>query len=224
VGRVYGVGPEEDTNGAALVPVIAQDDRTGEVLMLAYMNDAARRKTEETGYATYYSRSRQTLWTKGETSGNLQRVCSLHIDCDRDTYLLQVEQTGSGSCHTGAVTCFAAHEDAVRTGPVLVRLERTIRDRLRHPQPASYTARLGAEGAARVAQKVVEEAGETAIAGALGDREALVREAADLLYHLWVLLAVADVSYAQVADELARRERPRPREGGGPEEGEVQAT
>lgn len=172
------------------------------------MNQEARALTQSTGRATYYSRSRQRLWVKGETSGNYQHVRRLTEDCDRDALLLQVEQEGTGSCHTGAVTCFAAGEAEAPMGPVLVRLERTVRARLTHPREGSYTARLGSEGVPRIAQKVVEEAGETAIAATLSDREALRREAADLLYHLWVLLAASGVTYAEVASELARREAP----------------
>lgn len=190
-----------------LTPVVTQDDRTGEVLMLAYMSPESRRLTEETGYATYYSRSRKTLWTKGATSGNRQRVRRLTEDCDQDALLLQVYQEGTGSCHTGARTCFATQDRARRTGPVLVRLERTVRERLEHPREGSYTTRLQRGGLPRIAQKVVEEAGEVAIAGAIGDRPGVAREAADLLYHLWVLLAASGVTYAEVAEELASRER-----------------
>lgn len=201
-----GPGPAPAASERALTPVIAQEDRTGEVLMLAYMDPEARTLTETTGGATYFSRSRQTLWVKGDTSGNRQRVRRLTEDCDGDTLLLQVEQEGTGSCHTGAVTCFATKDPGFGTGPVLVRLERTIRDRLSRRPEGSYTARLAGDGMPRIAQKVVEEAGEVAIAGAIGDRDGVRREAADLLYHLWVLLAAADVSYADVAGELARRE------------------
>lgn len=190
----------------ALTPVVTQDDRTGEVLMLAYMDPQARILTETSGLATYFSRSRQALWVKGDTSGNRQRVRRLTEDCDRDAFLLQVDQEGTGSCHTGAVTCFATADPGLRTGPVLVRLERTIRDRLARSPETSYTARLAKEGIPRISQKVVEEAGEVAIAGAIGDRDGVRREAADLLYHLWVLLAASGVSYADVAGELASRE------------------
>lgn len=197
-----------DTDGVGpLVPVVTQDERTGEVLMLAYMSAEAEAATRAGGLATYHSRSRNRLWQKGETSGNTQRVRRLDTDCDGDARLVSVWQEGEGACHTGASSCFA-NGQGTAPGPVLLRLERTLRDRLTRRPDSSYTARLAGQGTARVAQKVVEEAGETAIAAALGDREAVVREAADLVYHLWLLLAVSGASYADLAQELARRERP----------------
>lgn len=194
-----GVGP--------LVPTVAQDERTGEVLMLAYMDPEAEAATAETGFATYYSRSRQRLWRKGETSGNVQRVRRLDRDCDGDARLVSVWQEGAGACHTGETSCFAAGADDDGPAPTLLRLERTLRKRLRDNPEGSYTARLAGQGTARVAQKVVEEAGETAIAAVAGEREAVVREAADLMYHLWLLLIVSGASYAELAEELTRRER-----------------
>lgn len=200
-----------DTDGLTLVPAVAQDERTGEVLMVAYMDADAEAATRESGFATYYSRSRRRLWRKGETSGNRQRLRRLDEDCDGDARLLSVWQEGSGACHTGAPSCFAAATRRAGTpapAPVLLRLERILRDRVARRPEGSYTARLAGEGTARVAQKVVEEAGETAIAAVAGERDALVREAADLMYHLWLLLVVSGASYAEVAEELARRERP----------------
>jgi phosphoribosyl-ATP pyrophosphohydrolase/phosphoribosyl-AMP cyclohydrolase len=200
VGRVDGDG----VGAGALVPAVAQDERTGEVLMLAYVDAEARAAMEASGYATYHSRSRDALWRKGETSGNVQRVRRLAADCDGDALLVSVHQAGTGACHTGAPSCFAAGgEDPA---PVLLRLERTLRRRLAERPAGSYTVALAGQGTARVAQKVVEEAGETAIAGAMGDRAALVREAADLMYHLWLLLVVSGASYAELAEELAARE------------------
>jgi phosphoribosyl-ATP pyrophosphohydrolase/phosphoribosyl-AMP cyclohydrolase len=172
--------------------------------MVAYMDAAAEAATRDSGHATYFSRSRGRQWRKGETSGNVQRVCRIDRDCDRDAILLSVRQSGSGACHTGATSCFAAGVPA--PGPVLLRLERTIRDRLARAPQGSYTAALAAQGVPRVAQKVVEEAGEVAIAAVTAGRAAVVREAADLVYHLWLLLAVTGVSYAEVAEELAGRE------------------
>jgi phosphoribosyl-ATP pyrophosphohydrolase/phosphoribosyl-AMP cyclohydrolase len=195
-----------DADGVSgLVPAIAQDERTGEVLMLAYMDAEAAAATARDGLATYHSRSRGRLWRKGETSGNVQRVRGVYRDCDGDTVLLSVRQTGAGACHTGAPSCFG-QAGAPDPAPVLLRLERTLRSRLAERPEGSYTARLAGQGTARVAQKVVEEAGETAIAAALGDRDAVVREAADLVYHLWLLLTVSGASYAELAEELAARE------------------
>lgn len=188
-----------------LVPAVAQDERTGEVLMLAYVDAEAEAATARDGLATYHSRSRGRLWRKGETSGNVQRVRAVFADCDGDARLLSVRQTGAGACHTGETSCFRRAGQA-DPAPVLLRLERTIRARLADRPEGSYTATLAGQGTARVAQKVVEEAGEAAIAAALGDHDAVVREAADLVYHLWLLLAVSGVSYADLAEELAGRE------------------
>lgn len=204
------MGPVDGDRVGTLVPAVAQDERTGEVLMLAYVNEASLDEGRRSGYATYWSRSRRALWTKGETSGNRQALRMVATDCDGDARLLSVRQTG-GACHTGTSSCF--WREGADPAPVLLRLERTLRDRLERRPEGSYTAELAGQGRARVAQKVVEEAGETAIAGALGDREAVVREAADLVYHLWLLLLVSGAGYAELAEELARREAPPAREG-----------
>ena len=188
----------------ALVPVVAQDERTGEVLMVAYMDDEAEARSRADGFATYFSRSRQRLWRKGETSGHVQPLTALVRDCDGDARLASVRQEGP-ACHTGAPSCFA-QAGGRDPAPVLLRLERTLRARLAERPAGSYTAALAGQGTARVGQKVVEEAGETAIAAALGEREAVVREAADLVYHLWLLLVMSGSSYAELAEELARRE------------------
>jgi phosphoribosyl-AMP cyclohydrolase / phosphoribosyl-ATP pyrophosphohydrolase len=188
-----------------LVPAIAQDERTGEVLMLAYVDAEAEAATRRDGLATYHSRSR---------GRNVQRVRAVFSDCDGDARLLSVRQVGAGACHTGAPSCFGQGAEA-DPAPVLLRLERSLRSRLAERPEGSYTARLAGQGTARVAQKVVEEAGETAIAAALGDRDAVVREAADLVYHLWLLLTVSGASYADLAEELARREGAPARAAGG---------
>ena len=172
-----------------LVPAIAQDAATGRVLMLAYMNEESLRLTLETGYATYFSRSRQKLWKKGETSGHTQRVLKLQYDCDGDTILMQVEQIGP-ACHTGHTSCFfneafaVDEDDMPATIQVLPEEYATIADRAEHPQEGSYTNYLLEKGIEKTAKKVGEEAAETIIAAIKGSKEEVAYEAADLLYHL----------------------------------------
>lgn len=174
-----------------LRPAIVQDARNGRVLMLAWMNDEALRLTLDTGEAWFWSRSRERLWKKGETSGNTLAVEELRDDCDGDALLLRVIPNGP-ACHTGAVTCFA---------PALWRI---IAARVRDRPEGSYVAELANGGIPRAAQKVGEEAVETALAAATGDGR-LVSEAADLVFHLYVLLAVAGVDVSEVESELAAR-------------------
>ncbi len=172
------------------VPAIAQDAVTGEVLMLAYMTAESLQATLDSGYATYYSRSRQELWRKGATSGHLQRVITLACDCDRDAILMQVDQTGP-ACHTGRKSCF--HNPIVQgelppTAAILDKVYGTIADRAVHPKEGSYTNYLLNKGVEKIAKKVGEEASETIIAAVKGDADEIAGEAADLLYHLLVLL------------------------------------
>jgi phosphoribosyl-ATP pyrophosphohydrolase/phosphoribosyl-AMP cyclohydrolase len=186
------------------LPAVVQDAGTGEVRMLGWMDRAALEATLASGRVTFFSRSRGVLWTKGETSGNSLELVSVTGDCDGDALLIVARPAGP-TCHSGAPSCF----EAPAAAPALLRLERTIRDRLAttdaDPAPGGYTARLAAGGVARVAQKVGEEAVETALAAATGGPEALVGEAADLVYHLLVLLALRGRSLADVAAELDRR-------------------
>lgn len=200
-------------NENGLIPAIAQHHETGEVLMLAYVSAESLARTMQDGDAWFYSRSRQSLWHKGEESGNYLRVKSLHVDCDGDTLLMKVDPTGP-ACHTGAVSCFFTDIDAEPSYAetdagvgVLEELFAVIKDRQTNPTPESYTAKLLQSGVGRVAQKVVEEAGESAIAAAQGEKEALTGEVADLLYHTLTLLASADVSPRDVWAELAKRRR-----------------
>lgn len=188
--------------GGGLAPCIVQDAATLQVLMLAYMDRAALEETRASGEATFFSRSRGGRWRKGETSGNRLRVVSLQADCDRDTLLMRVEPAGA-ACHLGTTSCFG-DENAPGIGR-LAALERTIAARAAAPPEKSYTARLLAEGPKRAAQKVGEEGVETALAGAAGDGDELCEEAADLLYHLGVLLRARGRSYADVMAVLARR-------------------
>ncbi|MBX3510755.1 MAG: bifunctional phosphoribosyl-AMP cyclohydrolase/phosphoribosyl-ATP diphosphatase HisIE [Hyphomonadaceae bacterium] len=188
--------------GDGLVTAVVQDAKTLQVLMLAHMDRAAVEETIASGEATFYSRSRQARWRKGETSGNRLRVVTLEADCDGDALLLRVTPLGP-ACHRGTASCFG-----VEASPGLGRLgalERTIEARGAAAADASYTARLLAQGPKRAAQKVGEEGVETALAGAAGDAAELCEEAADLLYHLVVLLRARGVGLNDVMDVLARR-------------------
>lgn len=194
-----------------LVPAIAQDVRTGAVLMLAYMNEESLKLTLETGYATYYSRSRQKLWKKGEESGHVQKVRAIRYDCDGDTLLLQVEQTGP-ACHTGAYTCFhhtlselIEGEASSKGSAVLQEVYNVILDRMANPVEGSYTNYLLDKGVEKIAKKVGEEATETVIAAIKGNKDEVRYEASDLLYHLLVLLAQQGVTPEEVWTELASR-------------------
>lgn len=187
--------------GDGLVPAIVQDAVTGSVLMLGFMNEEALGKTRQTGKVTFFSRSKQRLWTKGETSGNFLLLESMVVDCDLDTLLLKVRPTGP-VCHSGSTTCFG--EDKGSIG-FLVRLEEIIKNRKSAPQPESYTSRLFEEGVGKIAQKVGEEAVETVIEAMGSDREKLKSESADLLYHLLVLLAEKDVPFSEIVETLEKR-------------------
>ncbi len=175
-----------------LRPAIVQDAGDGRVLMLAWMDEEAERLTRETGEAWFWSRSRQRLWHKGETSGNVLAVEEIRDDCDGDTLLLRVRPSGP-ACHTGSRSCFAP------------ALWRTVSERAAERPSGSYVVSLLEAGVARCAQKVGEEAVETAVAAVAGEREAVVTEAADLVFHLYVLLAAAGVDLSEVEDELAAR-------------------
>ncbi|MBR4458035.1 MAG: bifunctional phosphoribosyl-AMP cyclohydrolase/phosphoribosyl-ATP diphosphatase HisIE [Clostridia bacterium] len=197
-------------NEQGLIPAIAQDAATGEVLMLAWMNAESLSLTLETGYATYFSRSRQKLWKKGETSGHTQKVLGLKLDCDRDAILLTVEQTGP-ACHTGARSCFfndvlTPDEDELpASAAILERVYSVIEDRREHPQEGSYTNYLLEKGIEKICKKVGEEASETIIAAMKNSPEEVTYEAADLLYHLLVLCFERGVRPADLWAELARR-------------------
>ena len=190
--------------GGGLIAAVVQDIATRQVLMLAYMDRAALEETLASGEATFFSRSRGGRWRKGETSGNRLAVVTLTADCDGDAVLLEVEPKGP-ACHLGTTSCFGEGE-----APGLGRLgalERTIAARAAAPAESSYTARLIAEGPKRAAQKVGEEGVETALAGAAGEDIEFCTEAADLLYHLGVLLHARGLRYADVMAVLAQRAR-----------------
>ncbi|HEY7027233.1 MAG TPA: bifunctional phosphoribosyl-AMP cyclohydrolase/phosphoribosyl-ATP diphosphatase HisIE [Gemmatimonadales bacterium] len=213
---------EEVRFGAdGLVPVVAQERLSGDVLMLAWANRDALEQTLLSGQAHYYSRSRRTLWRKGETSGHEQRVVEIRLDCDGDAVLYRVEQTGP-ACHTGTRTCFSKAvrrdsspaDESIRPveeedpgGHQLSRLAALIANRARNPQPGSYTASLLEQGRGKISQKVGEEAVEVVVAANSEDEHRLASEAADLLYHLLVLLQSRGVPLGAVLKELQDREK-----------------
>ena len=190
------------TNEAGLLPVIVQDRASGDVLMVAWANLEALTRTAETGFAHFWSRSRKTLWRKGETSGNGLRVVEVRTDCDRDVLLLVVEPQGP-ACHTGARTCFG--EDSPTAAGMLEELARVVAGRSRAAPEGSYTARLLAAGPERVLEKIGEEAGEVVLAARGESDERLVAESADLLYHLLLALHQRGLPLARVMDELRER-------------------
>ena len=187
--------------------MVVQDRRTGQVLMLAYADAEAVQRTQQTGFAYFWSRSRQVLWQKGETSGHRLRVREVLQDCDGDSLLYVADPEGP-ACHTGEVSCF--HRDLQgrrQVGPsgVLLELERVVHERRRDPSPGSYTAALLAADPSRLHEKVFEEASEVVRAAREEGPERLADEAADLVYHLSVLLAREGVGWAAVLDRLAAR-------------------
>lgn len=191
--------------GDGLIPAVVQDADTLQVLTLAYMDEAALRETLESGEATFFSRSRGGRWRKGETSGNRLKVVSVTPDCDRDAVVVAVRPMGP-ACHLGTTSCFG-EDDAPGLGRIAA-LERTIAERAAQDPSVSYTARLIAEGPKRLAQKLGEEGVETALAGIAGPDAELASEAADLIYHLLVLLRSRHLSFQAVLDVLAERARP----------------
>ena len=200
---------EFKTDDKGLIPVIVQHYKTQEVLMLAYMNEEAFDQTIKTGRMTYYSRSRQCLWVKGETSGHFQYVHSLTIDCDKDTLLAKVDQVGA-ACHTGNPTCFfqpLVGSDYDETNPLQVfeSVYNTIVDRRDHPKEGSYTNYLFEKGIDKILKKVGEEATEIIIAAKNPNPEEVKYEMADFLYHAMVLMVERGVSWEDIVKELADR-------------------
>lgn len=194
---------------AGLIPAVVQDVNTGRVLMLGYQDREAFSRTLQTGRVWFYSRSRQRLWQKGETSGNELRVRQVLADCDGDAVLILAEPAGP-TCHTGAESCFftmisGVEDEWLPLSRVPDALFRVILDRQANPRPESYVSRLLAGGIDRVAQKVGEEAVETVIAAKNDDRDALIRELADLWFHSLVLMAARGLRPADVWAELAQR-------------------
>ena len=184
-----------------LLPVVVQNEKDGAVLMVGYMNRAALAKTCKSGNVTFYSRSKKRLWTKGETSGHFLKCSSVALDCDGDALLIRAVPAGP-ACHTGAKTCFDVPLDFLK------QLEAIVAQRVSKRPKGSYVAGLLKEGPDRVAQKVGEEAVETVIASKNNDRDEFIGEAADLLFHLMVLLQSRRASLSDVAEVLRRRNTP----------------
>jgi phosphoribosyl-ATP pyrophosphohydrolase/phosphoribosyl-AMP cyclohydrolase len=203
--KLEDVGGLDWGKGEGLLPAIVQHARTGQVLMLGYMNEESLRTTLTGGRVVFFSRSRQALWTKGESSGHFLDVVDVSTDCDSDAILVLADPLGP-TCHQGTESCFAAAaaSDAQRLA-FLALLERIIAHRIADQPEGSYTAKLFAAGTGRIAQKVGEEGVETALAAVSRDDDALVGECADLLYHLLLLLKSRDLSLERVAAELRAR-------------------
>jgi phosphoribosyl-ATP pyrophosphohydrolase/phosphoribosyl-AMP cyclohydrolase len=191
--------PDFDKQGG-LVPAIVQDADSGQVLMLGYMDPAALAATRASGKVTFFSRSKGRLWTKGERSGNVLELVSIALDCDADALLVQARPAGP-TCHLGTQSCFG---EALTAG-MLGRLDALIARRVAERPEGSYTTRLLEAGLPRIAQKVGEEGVETALAAVTGDEDALVGEAADLTYHLLVLLRARGLGLADIVRVLAQR-------------------
>lgn len=190
-----------------LIPVIVQDNATYQVLMLGFMDHEALAQTVESNFVTFYSRSRKRLWTKGETSGNFLKVTDIYVDCDRDTLLIKARPAGP-VCHTGSTSCFGTDPAGIGSGAkVLYDLERVIALRHTDREENSYTSRLFAKGINRIAQKVGEEAVELVIEAKDDDIDKFKSEAADLTYHLLVLLRAKGVAVDEIMEILAERRR-----------------
>ena len=189
------------SKGDGLIPAIVQDDQTGKVLMLGYMNQAAVQKTLEIQKVTFYSRSKQRLWTKGESSNNYLELVDISMDCDQDALLVKAHPLGP-TCHTGADTCF---EEDNQNDNFLWYLERVIQERKQNPSVDSYTARLFKKGINKIAQKVGEEAVEIVIEAKDDNRDLFLNEAADLMFHYLVLLAAKGESLDEVVKVLKGR-------------------
>jgi len=190
---------------AGLLPAIIQDAFDGRVLMLAWMNPEALKRSLDSGFVTFWSRSRQQIWTKGETSGNRLCLVAVHADCDSDCLLVLARPAGP-ACHRGTATCFDAEAPVAPGLALLAGLERLIAQRDAARPADSYTTRLLESGIKRIAQKVGEEGVETALAAVAGERDELAGEAADLLYHLLVLLRAGELSLADVVGVLQARQ------------------
>ena len=192
--------------GNGLLPAVIQHWLTGEVLMLGYMNAEALAKTQTSEHVTFYSRSKQRLWTKGESSGNVLVLKSIRVDCDADTLLIQAEPHGP-TCHTGTASCFGESADVRPPLGFLAELDALIAQRHAERPEGSYTTSLFEGGIRRIAQKVGEEGVETALAAVVQGDEELLGEAADLVFHLTVALRARGLALADVVGVLAKRHR-----------------
>lgn len=189
-----------------LVPAIVQDFQSSQVLMMGYMNQDALAKTGETGQVTFFSRTKQRLWTKGETSGNVLQLVNMQLDCDNDTLLVKVNPIGP-TCHLGNTTCWDVDAQEESQMVWLHQLEQLLAARKSADPDSSYTASLYARGTKRISQKVGEEGVEVALAATSGDKAELVCESADLIYHLLVLLQDQGLSMNDVVNKLKERHK-----------------
>ncbi|EHH1029008.1 bifunctional phosphoribosyl-AMP cyclohydrolase/phosphoribosyl-ATP diphosphatase HisIE [Vibrio parahaemolyticus] len=189
-----------------LVPAIVQDFQSSQVLMMGYMNQDALAKTGETGQVTFFSRTKERLWTKGETSGNVLQLVNISLDCDNDTLLVRVNPIGP-TCHTGTTTCWDGDAQEESQMVWLHQLEQLLAARKSADPDSSYTASLYARGTKRISQKVGEEGVEVALAATSGDKVELVCESADLIYHLLVLLQDQGLSMNDVVNKLKERHK-----------------
>ena len=185
-----------------LIPAIVQDFHTGQVLMLAYVNQQSYDIMLKEGRTCFWSRSRSELWKKGDTSGNIQYIKNMSLDCDSDTLLIQVEQTGSGACHTGQYSCFGIESGEFN---IINEVYAQIKDRKENPREKSYTNYLFDSGIDKVCKKVAEEAVETIIAAKNGNREDLTAEVGDLAYHLLVLMFMQGLTPSDARGLLVKR-------------------
>ncbi len=199
---VGGINPDFSKYADRLMPVIIQDSISNKVLMLGFMNEESFAKTNTDGKVTFFSRSKQRLWTKGETSNNFLLVKEIIVDCDNDTLLIKASPTGP-VCHTGADTCFNENNSSFS----LEKLEAIIADRKNNPSASSYTSSLFAKGINKIAQKVGEEAVELVIESKDDNKEKLLSEAADLLYHYLILLQAKNYKLQDVVNVLAERHK-----------------
>ncbi len=209
-------------NQEGLIPAIVQDESSGEVLMLAYMNELSLKKTLQTKQTCFYSRSRKKLWIKGENSGNIQKVKQILIDCDNDTLLIKVEQKGV-ACHTGNYTCFYRNlsgeeiknssvfkdkkKDNNKQENILDELSRIFDDRKKNPNQDSYVCRLMSSPGEKMPKKIGEEAAEVIIALKDNDKSQIIYETADLWFHTLVALSYYDIPYQAILEELKRRRK-----------------
>ncbi|MCZ4295092.1 bifunctional phosphoribosyl-AMP cyclohydrolase/phosphoribosyl-ATP diphosphatase HisIE [Vibrio sinaloensis] len=189
-----------------LVPAIVQDFQSSQVLMMGYMNQDALAKTGETGQVTFFSRTKERLWTKGETSGNVLQLKNIALDCDNDTLLVKVDPIGP-TCHTGTTTCWDADKQEETQMVWLHQLEQLLAARKDADPESSYTAHLYSRGTKRISQKVGEEGVEVALAATSGDKAELICESADLIYHLMVLLQDQGLSMNDVINKLKERHK-----------------
>ena len=194
-----------DENG--LIPAVIQDSVTGEVLMVAWANNESVELMKSTGYTHFWSRSRKKLWKKGEESGHVQKIISMQTDCDSDTLLIRVEQTGV-ACHTGAASCFndIIYGNIDGTSSIIPALRRVLQDRLKNPSPESYTCKLFSDEN-KMCKKIVEEAGEFTLSIKDGDEKEMAWELADLIYHVMVAVERTGLPMEKVFEKLSERRK-----------------